>query len=121
MTARLLLDEHYSAQIAERLRAGGYDVVAVVDTASLRAQGDPELYRWAARERRRIVTENIKDFRPLLVQAYTTGGPVAPLLLVSPRRFPRGSGDPTHAIVDALTTWLSQPDVAERPDEDWLL
>lgn len=120
MTDRLLLDEHYSAEIAARLRAAGYDIVAVVEDAELRAQRDTDLFRWAADHGRRIVTENVKDFRPLLVQAYTTGEPTAQLLLVSPRRCPRGSGDRTQAIVNALTMWLGQAAADDRPDEDWL-
>jgi hypothetical protein len=120
VTKRLLLDEHYAAEIAERLRADGHDVTAVVNDAELRALPDVNLYRWAAGQGRRIVTENIKDFRPLLVRAYTTGEPVATLLLVSPRRFPRGSGDRTEAIVKALTAWLHMAGLGDRPDEDWL-
>ncbi|WP_164465315.1 DUF5615 family PIN-like protein [Phytoactinopolyspora halophila] len=120
MSAWLLLDEHYAADIAERLRADGHDVLAVVDDVELRAQTDAELFRWTAGQRRRIVTENIKDFRPLLMQAYTTGDRLAPLLLVSPRRFPRGSASRTEATVTALSTWLNRPDAATRPDEDWL-
>lgn len=121
VTVRLLLDEHYGAEIAERLRADGHDVVAVLEDPDLRGQPDFELFRRAAAEGRRIVTENIKDFRPLLAQAYTTGDPVARLLLVSPRRFPRGTGNRTQAIVAALSLWLSQPEVDARPDEDWLV
>ncbi|MGH3321511.1 MAG: DUF5615 family PIN-like protein [Nocardioidaceae bacterium] len=120
MTIRLLLDEHYGAEIAQCLRDDGHDVVAVVEDAELRAQSDAELFRRAAGEGRRIVTENIKDFRPLLVSAYHTGDPVAQLLLVSPKRFPRGSGNRTSAIIGALRTWLKQPDAIDRPDEDWL-
>lgn len=120
MTARLLIDEHYTARIAEQLCAAGHDVVAVVADAELRSQPDPVLFGWAAGEGRRIVTENIKDFRPLLLHAYALSKPVAPLLLVSPRRFPRGTGDRTQAIVKALTAWLRQPGVDNRPEEDWL-
>lgn len=120
MTVRLLLDEHYSADIARRLRAAGYDVVAVVEDVELRAQPDAELFRRAAGEGRRIVTENIKDFRPLLVRAYNTGDAIAQLLLVGPKRFPRGDGDRTQAIIAAVTEWLGRPDVRGRPDEDWL-
>ena len=120
MTARLLLDEHYSAEIAYRLRADGHDVLAVAASAELRAQSDAEIFRRAAAQDRRIVTENIKDFRPLLIRAYQEGTPVAQLLLVSPKRFPRGTGDRAHAIIAALAAWLRRPDVLERPDEDWL-
>ena len=63
MSPRLLLDEHYANEIAERLRAQGYDVVSVVGDSELRAQPDLELFGWAVATGRRIVTENIKDFR----------------------------------------------------------
>ena len=121
MSPRLLLDEHYANEIAERLRAQGYDVVSVVGDSELRAQPDLEFFRWAVATGRRIVTENIKDFRPLLLRAYSTGEPPACLLLVSPRRFPRGQGNRTNTIVEALAEWLSRPDASERPDEDWLV
>lgn len=119
MSVRLLLDEHYTAEIAEQLRAHGHDVVTVVEDAELRAQSDAEIYRWATEQGRRIVTENIKDFRPLLADAYANGETIAPLLLISPRRFPRGTGDRTQVIVKALAAWLTRPD--DRPDEDWLI
>jgi predicted nuclease of predicted toxin-antitoxin system len=120
MTVRLLLDEHYAEAIAAALRAAGYDVVATVSNAELRGTSDPELYRHAAETNRRIVTENINDFRPLLLQAIATGHPTASLLLVPPRRFPRGRGDRTAAIVTALRSWLDHPDAPRRPVEDWL-
>jgi hypothetical protein len=120
VTRRLLLDEHYGAEIADRLCVDGHDVVAVVGNAGLRALPDAELFRWAAERGRRIVTENIKDFRPLLLRAYTTSEASAPLLLVSPRRFPRGAGDRTEVIVKALTAWLHAATHGDRPDEDWL-
>jgi hypothetical protein len=120
VSGRLLLDEHYAAEIADKLCVDGHDVVAVVGDAGLRALPDPELFRWAAEQGRRIVTENIKDFRPLLIRAYTTGDAIAPLLLVSPRRFPRGSGDRTAAITAALTVWVHLAEQDNRPDEDWL-
>lgn len=120
MTARLLLDEHYSVAIATALQHRGHDVVAVVADSELRGASDDEVFRWAAQTRRRIVTENIKDFRPLLLRAATSDMPVAPLLLVSPRRLPRGSGGRTAAITAALHDWLARPDANERPLEDWL-
>lgn len=120
MTVRLLLDEHYAPEIADRLRADGHDVVVVAANVDLQGQPDAELFRHAAGEGRRIVTENIKDFRPLLAQVFTTGEPFAQLLLVSPRRFPRGTGNRAETIVKALSAWLDLPDVADRSDEDWL-
>lgn len=120
MSESLLLDEHYSDAIAAELRATGHDVIAVVADPQLRAQPDLEVFRRAAASGRRIVTENIKDFRPLLQQAYAAGDPTARLLLVPPTRFPRGVGRRTAAIVKAVSDWLAAAEVAERPDEDWL-
>ena len=121
VSVRLLLDEHYSESIAFRLRAVGYDVIAVVAEAELRAQPDAEIFRRAALDGRRIVTENVKDFRPLLLLGHANGDHVAQLLLVPATRFPRGSRRRFAAIESALIAWLSQSDVTDRPDEDWLI
>ncbi|APZ35240.1 hypothetical protein BOH66_14035 [Microbacterium aurum] len=118
MTERLLLDEHYSGSIADALLERGHDVIAVVADLDLRGASDAEVYRWAAENDRRVVTENVKDFRPLLMQAQASDGPAAALLLVSPRRFPRGRGDRASAIIAALETWLEAGE--PRPIEDWL-
>lgn len=120
MSTRLLLDEHYAEEIAAALRERGHDVVAVVSDPDLRGASDPTVFRLAAQAGRRIVTENIKDLRPLLLHAATTDAPAATLLLVAPRRFPRGRGDRADAIVEALDGWLTRRDSGERPAEDWL-
>jgi predicted nuclease of predicted toxin-antitoxin system len=121
VTEKLLLDEHYSDEIAARLREAGHDVHAVVADADLRAQPDAEIFRRAAAADRRILTENIKDFRPLLQQAYAAGEQSARLLLVAPNRFPRGPGRRAAAIVNALAARFAEAEVATRPDEDWLV
>lgn len=117
MTVKLLLDEHFSDVVAARLREEGHDVTAVVADPTLRAQPDSEIFRRAASESRRIVTENVKDFRPLLLAAYESNEPFAQLLLVPPGRFPRG-GQRGSAVAAALRTWLAN--ASARPDEDWL-
>lgn len=121
VTAKLLLDEHYSDEIAAQLHNAGHDVVAVVADPNLRAQPDADIYRLASATDRRIVTENIKDFRPLLQLAYANDEPIASLLLVPPGRFPRGPGRRASAITRALLSWLAAPDLGDRPDEDWLI
>lgn len=120
MTIRLLLDEHYSEEIAAALRERGHDVVAAVSNPDLRGASDPAVFRWAAQAGRRIVTEIIKDFRPLLLHGATSNTPMAGLLLVPPRRFPRGRGDRAAMIVSALDSWLNRRVAARRPVEDWL-
>lgn len=87
--------------------------------AGLRGASDPEIFRWAAEAGRRVVTENIKDSRPLLVAAIVANVRAASLLLVHPRRFPRGSGDRAATIVAALDAWLRA--ARGRPPEDWLV
>jgi hypothetical protein len=121
VSVRLLLDEHYSEAIAERLRAAGYDVVSVVADPDLRGQPDAEIFRSAAAAGRRIVTGNVKDFRPLLQPAYANDEPVAALLLVPPGRFSHSGGRRAAAISRALSSWLAAADAADRPDEDWLV
>lgn len=121
MSVRLLLDEHYPESVASQLGAAGHDVVTVVADPELRAQPDGEIYRRAAGAGRRIVTENVKDFRPQLHRAHANGDPIAQLLLVPASRFPRGSGRRSAAIRAALLRWLNQPAVTDRPHEDWLV
>lgn len=86
---RLLLDEHYSPEIARQLRARGHDVVAVGERPGLRGRADRVHFAAMADERRTIVTGNVGDFRPLLAQAGRRGSATAGLVCVSPRRFPR--------------------------------
>lgn len=93
MTVRLLLDEHFSDVIAVALRDRGYDVRSVVADPDLRGASDAQVFAAAAAERSRIVTKNVKDFRPLLLAALEAEYPVAPLLLAPSRRFPRARGD----------------------------
>lgn len=121
MTTRLLLDEHYAEAIAEALRAHDHDVIAVVAMPELRGSPDDVVFGWAAAAGRRVVTENVKDFRPLLTHATAAERDTAPLLLVSPRRFPRGGGDRTAAITAALEAWLTRSRADQRPLEDWLV
>ena len=120
VTDRLLLDEHYGQAIAEAMRERGHDVIAVVADPELRGRSDADIYAWAAARDYRIVTENIKDFRPLLIAATARGGDVAGLLLVHPRRYPRGGAQRASAIIEALDGWLRTSPAAPCPIEDWL-
>jgi hypothetical protein len=114
----LLLDEMFSPDIAVELRRRGHDVIAVAALPELRSMSDVEIYGWASGEGRRIVTENVKDFRPLLVHDAELVG--SGLLFTSARTFPRSRRSPGSLIV-ALDGWLTQADVLIRPPEDWLM
>lgn len=115
--AALLLDEMFSPAVAQQLRDKGHDVLAVAAEPALRALDDAELYEWARLHRRRVVTENAKDFRPLLWREEGEAGPG--ILLTSSRTFPR-SRRSVGLLVDALDSWLHKSDILSRPPEDWL-
>jgi nucleoside-diphosphate-sugar epimerase len=115
---RLLLDEMHAPVVARVLRERGHDVTAVVDSPELRAMTDDQLYRWAAEHGRRIVTENIKDFRRILARAEESDSECAGLLFTSSRSFPRSRRNP-GPLIEALHTWLREED-RPRPNEDWL-
>ena len=61
---KLLLDEQLSSVIAQQLRDQGHDVVAAIEVG-LTGATDDQVLSSAARDRRAVVTNNIKDFRPL--------------------------------------------------------
>lgn len=110
---RLLLDEMLSPALAEQLREDGFDVVSVAGHPHLAAAPDVQVATWAAREGRRVLTENVRDFVPLLA----TVEPPVRLLLTSSRRFPRSRQNPSP-LLDAIRAWLAA-DVVRAPTE-WL-
>ena len=111
---RLLLDEMFSAVLAQGLRERGHDVLAVVEDPQLREVPDDVLYEIASAAGRRVVTENIKDFRPLLASGEGQG-----LLLTTRGRWPRSRRDP-GPLLAALDDWLVRSEARPPPLEDWL-
>lgn len=109
---RLLLDEHYSPEIARQLRKQGHDVVAVAGRADLVGLGDEELLRRMARERRAIMTSNVKDFVLLAGRMAVVNDQHDGLLLTSDRSMPRRS-DAIGRFVDPLDRFLQR-----HEDED---
>lgn len=97
----LLLDEMFSPDLAVTLRADGYDVVAVLEVPRLRSAPDVEIAQWAAREGRRVVSENLGDFAAL----GGSGDPPLRVLLTSPVRFRRSRQNP-GPLLKALRAWL---------------
>lgn len=117
--ARLLLDEMFSPKIAAALRDRGHDVLAVAERPDLRTRTDPELAAWAARKERWLVTENVKDFRPIMLTAAQTGAAVPGLLFTSSRSFPRSRSNP-GPLIDALDRWLAAGPPTGPFREEWL-
>ncbi len=113
-----MLDEMFAPMLAEQLRTEGFDVVAVAGHTVLAAASDEDVMRWAALESRRLVTENIKDFQPLVPRAIERGDAAARMLHTSSRRFPRTRRNPSP-LLEALRRWLKQP-AGQASPVDWL-
>jgi hypothetical protein len=118
---RLLLDEHYSPEIARQLRARRHDVVAAAERADQVGLSDEELLRRMAQERRAIMTNNVKDFVPLTSRALLEGSDHYGLLLTSDKSMPRRN-DAIGRVVGALDTFLQchQAEDSCRNQVQWL-
>ena len=92
---KALLDEQLSPRIAELLRNRGQDVQAVADRDDLAGQSDRMILDAAAAEDRAVITNNVKDFRPLAAERLAQGASHAGLILLpsTRTRTPRRCGD----------------------------
>jgi hypothetical protein len=100
---RVLLDEQLSPQIAVLLRQAGHDVLAVADRDDLVGRDDRVIFEAAGVEGRALVTNNIKDFRPLAAEWLATGRTHAGLILVPSARTRTRAAVPTlAAAVEAI-------------------
>ncbi|HJZ00975.1 MAG TPA: DUF5615 family PIN-like protein [Streptosporangiaceae bacterium] len=106
MSQPLLLDEMFSDDIPEQLRANGHDVISVVADPALVGLPDDQVLAYASTQGRALVTANIKDFVPLDGRYRAAGQSHAGLILVSTKTFPQNRGFPS-AITTSLVTLLS--------------
>lgn len=70
---KALIDEQLSPKIAVLLRDAGYDVLAVADRDDLVDHSDRIVFEVAGREGRALVTNTVKDFRPLAAEWLAAG------------------------------------------------
>jgi predicted nuclease of predicted toxin-antitoxin system len=119
-SARLVLDEMFSPAIAAALRDLGQDVIAVAERGELRAMSDDEVFAWATSQRRWLLTENVKDFRPILLRALQTGTATVGILHTSSRAFPRSRKNP-GPLIQAIHAWMLNGPPEAPLTEDWLL
>jgi hypothetical protein len=105
---RLLLDEMYSSAIAAELRESGHDVASVHDPGQVAGASDPDVLAAAQREGRALVTENVRDFRPVEVRLLADGAHHAGLVYTSNRQFPRGDPATVGRLVRALDALLRE-------------
>jgi len=99
---RVLLDEHYSYTIAEELRQHGVDAVAVQkERPELEGQDDEVLLRTATAEGRVVVTNNVRDYAPLVEDFGLRGETHFGVIFTDDATFPR-----THAGVGLIVRAL---------------
>jgi predicted nuclease of predicted toxin-antitoxin system len=119
---KLLLDEHFSPEIARQLRAHGHDVIAVKEHPELIGRSDRVHFASMPKQRRAIVTQDLGDFRPLLAEAMRSGAKTYGLVCV-PARVSL-SRQAVGQVVEALDHLLQQhpgdTDLIDRGGEIWL-
>jgi hypothetical protein len=109
---KLLLDEMFAPAIARELRSRGHDVESVSARSDWRALSDAEVMEVARRERRAIVTNNLRDFRSLHHEAIVPGGSGHFGMVFVPGSYRRTKAD-IGRIVTALEHKLD-----EYPEEE---
>jgi hypothetical protein len=118
---KLLLDEMLSPAIARELRARGHDVESITGHSDREALADPEVMALARAEHRAVVTDNLRDYRPLHNDAIIPGGPGDYGMIFIPGTYRRTKND-TGRIIAALEAKLNrytgEDDLANG--EDWL-
>lgn len=118
---KLLLDEMLSPVIARELRSRGHDASAIKETRGHESLSDPEVMDLARTEPRAVVTDNLRDYRPLHHAAITTGGQGHCGMVFMPggyRRTKTDAGRIVTALEAILTDHPGDNDLANS--EAWL-
>jgi predicted nuclease of predicted toxin-antitoxin system len=114
----VLLDEQLSGLIARLLRERGLDVEAVVERVDLLQASDREVIETARREQRAVVTNNIKDFRPLAAEWMADGRGHAGVIFLPAGR--SRSREATGAIADAIEALMRTYPEGISSAEHWI-
>jgi len=118
---KLLLDEMLAPAIARELRSRGHDVEAVAGRPDREALSDPDVLALARVEHRAVVTNNLRDFRPLHHEAIVPGGAGHYGMIFIPGSY-RRTKDDTGKIITSLEAILAgHPGEADLANgETWL-
>jgi hypothetical protein len=118
---KLLLDEMLSPLIAQELRSRGHDVLAVAGDRDREGMPDPAVMDLARTQRRAVVTNNLRDFRPLHHEAITPGGPGHYGMVFVPGRYRRTRADAGKIIAGLQAVLLQYPGDEDLANgETWL-
>ena len=118
---KLLLEEMLSPAIAAELRQRGHDAEAVAGHPDRAALPDPEIMELARAEHRAVVTNNLRDYRPLHNEAIAPGGSGHFGMIFMPGSYRRTKAD-VGRIIAALEAVLARyPDEGDLANgEAWL-
>jgi predicted nuclease of predicted toxin-antitoxin system len=118
---KLLLDEQFPPDIAKRLRERDHDVVAVCERPDLISAEDETLLTLSTAEKRALLTNNVRDFVPIVTRWVGEGRSHYGLLLVSDRTLKR-SRKTIGAYVRAIDRALHEHPVQDalRDQIRWL-
>lgn len=115
---KALLDEQLSAQIAVLLRQIGHDVQAITERTDLMGRSDRIIFEVAGSEGRAVITNNVKDFRPLAAEWLAQGRVHAGLILLpAARTRTRGA---IAALADRISTVLLDNPDGLSGSERWI-
>ncbi len=112
---RLFIDEHYPLEIARALRERGHDVVSATERDDLASTDDSLIFERLRAERRAILTNNHRDWRPLCAAAIQADESHYGLILTADRTLARTRSN-TRRFVELLDALL-----AANPAEDALV
>ena len=99
------MDEMYSDTISSELRRLGVDAISIHDRPQLEGSADEDVMRVAIAERRVLVTNNVRDYAPLVEEFGLRGETHFGVVFTDDATFPRtrdGIGSLVHALA-ALT------------------
>jgi len=115
---KALLDEQLSPRIAELLRDRDHDVQAVGERDDLAGPSDRVILEAAVAEKRAVITNNVKDFRPLAAERLARGESHAGLILLpsAPTRT-RGA---VERLADAIEQILNEHPEGLPATERWI-
>ena len=115
---KVLLDEHLSPLIAQALRERGFDAAGVSERDDIIPASDEVVMALALTEDRAVVTNNIKDFRPLAAERLASGKGHAGLILLPARR--TRTRQATGYIVDAVAAIMTAHPHGTPDQEHWI-
>jgi hypothetical protein len=112
---RLLLDEMYPSDIAALLRRNGHDAVSVHERRDLPSKPDPTIFAAAQAEQRAVLTNNVRDYTPIVTAAARDGVAHYGVILTSDRSLPR-----SRHLVGLYAEVLDEL-MSANPEDDALL